>query len=105
MDYTEPWEPVQNQQEQLLLVQELRNELTSQAVLFGHEVQAVARRIDCDKVLFAVHGNNTELRLAVVHLTWSGKKEALPWPKIQLFASQQEFLDKQMIPDATEYNS
>ena len=76
------------------LVAELKRELTSGHVLRGQAVRAVARRVDDDDVLFAV--GDPPSMLAVVHLTWSGRREPkpeFPWtvthPSLDAFLRQQ----------------
>ena len=52
--------------------------------------RAVARRADCDDVLFEITGH--ESLLAVVHLTWSQSPETRPaCPDTTLFASWAEW--------------
>ncbi len=48
-----------------LLVTELKREVSQQHVLFGREAIAVARRGDCDDVLFRLDDGS----YAIVHLT------------------------------------
>lgn len=54
-------------------MQELYKEVSRNHVLYGVKVKELARREDCDDVLFQLlDGSN---RYAVVHLTWTGKEE------------------------------
>jgi hypothetical protein len=71
-----PWVEVVNA---AALEEELRREVAAGHLLFGLPVTAVARRRDCDDVLFKVlDGTN---RYAVVHLTWRGCPGNDPrWP-------------------------
>ncbi len=67
-NWLEPWRPVGGGD--VGLVEELRREVGAGHLLFGRETEALARRIDCDDVLFATSIPSSPL--AVVHLTWSG---------------------------------
>ena len=69
-----PWMALDNSASDL--VGELKKEVTLGHVLFeAREIQAIAKREDCDDVLFGVDN-----LLAVVHLTWSGKEDNPQWP-------------------------
>jgi hypothetical protein len=105
IDFQEPWEAIKGRQEALRLEEEIYKEIASNSVLSNRKICAIARRIDCDDVLIAVPDNKTDIQIAMIHLTWSGKQETAPWPKVLFFTSWQEFVNKQMIPDATEYDS
>ena len=82
MEWLAPWETVANG---AALNAELRAEIVKGHPLHGLQAMAVARRIDCDDVLFCV--DHPSYSLAVVHLTWRTKPETDPrWPHSQLFA-------------------
>lgn len=69
------WLPAGDQAKRLK--EELARELPPGHVLDGVAATAIARRTDCDDVLFALSDD----RFAVVHLTWSGSQETDPtWP-------------------------
>ncbi len=60
--------------------------------LYGVPVKAIAKRRDCDDVLFSVLRHLCEY--VVVHLTWSGKEEPPPdWPKFELYANDDDIED------------
>ena len=60
--------------------------------LYGVPVKAVARRKDCDDVLFRLLRHLCEY--AVVHLTWSKKEESDPkWPRFELFADDDDLVE------------
>jgi hypothetical protein len=68
-----------------------------------HEsVKAIARRQDNDDVLFEL----TDGRVAVVHLTWSASPSSFPdFPWTTLYASIEEFAQKNMIPEHAEWDN
>jgi hypothetical protein len=82
---------------------ELSRELRSGHVLSGLDFEAVGKRGDRDDALFRL--NDGSGRLALVHLTWSGKQEHPPWPSTLLFASVQDWIERGLLPDHTEYVS
>lgn len=67
LEFLPPWEETEAP-----LDDELEKEINEQHPLFGKSAKAIARRVDCDDVLFKFG----EEEYAVVHLIWSGKKEA-----------------------------
>jgi len=59
---------------------ELYKELSPGHILFALKAKAIARRDDCDDVLFEIIDNSK--RYAMVHLTWSGREESNgKWPR------------------------
>ena len=64
--------------------QELYKELGKEHILYDIQVKELARREECDDVLFLLLDGSE--RYAVVHLTWSGKKEKNPlYPLTRLY--------------------
>jgi hypothetical protein len=99
LDWLEPWTPVES--EAANLEAELQRELAPGHPLYGHPAQAIARRIDCDDVLFAAM--SPPGRIAVVHLTWSGQPETDPrWPAVVVFANLDDWVTRGMRPDHEE---
>jgi hypothetical protein len=91
MEWVSPWERLTESGE--ALVNELQKELPHQHILYGVPVMALARRIDCIDVLFAI--DDPSKPLAVVHLTWTGKAETDPlWPTTTLYLSWQDWIKR-----------
>jgi hypothetical protein len=102
IEWLRPWERLKDAGE--ALVAELQKELPAHHVLYGVPVIAVARRIDCDDVLFAA--DDTSKTLAVVHLTWAGKRERDPqWPSTLLYRDWQDWIERCLGPDNREYSA
>lgn len=100
LEWLEPWQHIEGRAE--ALVNELQKELPPQHVLHGVQVVAVARRIDCDDVLFAT--TDPMKPLAVVHLTWTGRTEsALKWPHTTLYESWRDWTERCLFPDHKEH--
>jgi hypothetical protein len=60
--------------------------------LYGVPVKAIARRKDCDDVLFRLLRHLCEY--TVVHLTWSGKEESdTKWPSFALYADDDDLVE------------
>lgn len=82
------------------LISELQREVSRGHVLFGKQgIKAIAKRVDCDDVLFALQNV-----LAVVHLAWSGQEQNPQWPYTTLYGSWTEFLTERMRKDVVEYS-
>lgn len=93
-----PWAEVRDD---LVLAEELTREVPEGHVLFGRALRAVARRIDCDDVLFVGDGV-----VAVVHLTWKRSREIDPrWPTTEVFASLDDFATGRMRRDHESYDA
>lgn len=98
IEFLMPW--VQIKDLNGYLEEELKRELHEQHILFGKTVKEIARRQDCDDVLFKL--DNEEY--AVVHLTFSGKKEnSKDYPDTQIFKHWTEVYEKVIIEDSKEY--
>jgi hypothetical protein len=90
-EWLEPWYLLADEGQRSLLEKELKTELAEGHPLAGLSVKVVARRDDRDDVLVTLdEGENG--RIAEVHLTWSGKREADPrWPRTVMFKSMEEW--------------
>jgi hypothetical protein len=73
---------------------ELHRELAPGHILYGMPVSAVARRQDCDDVLFALDDGSG--RVAVVHLTWSRETNP-PFPVTDFFDSFSEWSESMRV--------
>jgi hypothetical protein len=82
---------------------ELHDEVSESHVLFGIKTRSVARRQDCDDVLFELLDGSG--RFAVVHLTYARHPELGPrWPETVVYGDWTEFLTV-MNADAAEWNT
>ena len=97
IDFLEPWVALTDAQRSRF-EEELRRELTPGHVLAGAAFRAIARRQDCDDVLFELVGDG----VAVVHLTWSRETDAR-WPRTERFASLAEWAERRMKPDHEDF--
>ena len=105
MEWLVPWYSVADDPAQVAgMEQELRRELSAGHPLFGLSVRTLARRQDCDDVLFAVEDGTG--RVAVVHLTWTHSlPERPPWPGTAVFPSLAEWAADGMRTHAEEFAS
>lgn len=89
MEWIDPWSAIEDGG--ISLVVELKRELSPQHVLFGRDAVAIARRSDCDDVLFKMEDGS----FAVVHLTWSGKQDQYPnFPWTTIHKTMEDFVKK-----------
>ena len=64
--------------------------------------QALARRADCDDVLFITE--DEPMLVAVVHLTYSGIREVdTRWPSVRLYETLEEWATVGMVRDHEEF--
>jgi hypothetical protein len=96
MEFLEPWFEDRDPE----LAKELHKETCSGHVLHRVPVSAVARRQDCDLVLFSIDDGSG--RMVVVHLTYS--RETSPdWPTVRVFANWHSWLES-MKSDHIEFS-
>jgi hypothetical protein len=91
-----PWRETRGQQR---IVDELRSEVGRAHPLFGLDVAVVGHHGDTDDYLFELATGPDAL--AVVRLTWSGKREKDPnSPKTEFFSSWSDWVQRRLLPDA-----
>ncbi|MCG7551168.1 hypothetical protein [Pseudoalteromonas sp. Of7M-16] len=97
--YSEPWNDIEDycSSHKLALLTEIVAELSIGHVLYGKNIEILAKREDRDDVLV-----NSEGKYFIVHLTWSNSKEALPYPKTELYDSV-ELLRKKLKKDTYDF--
>lgn len=94
MNLQHSWKEVDDQSRSHLEA-ELRSELGPDHALWNVAFSILARRVDCDDV--ALEFQDRSNRIAVVHLTWRGAREASnKWQRTVFFASREDF-DRQQI--------
>jgi hypothetical protein len=90
VQFREPWVPIEESKGKPF-VEELQREMSPEHPLFGQRVEAVGRRRDNDDVLFRFGASLEDC--AIVHLTWTGKRETSGlWPSTKIFDSVEKFL-------------
>ncbi len=92
MNWLAPW----YESSDASLVAELEREVCVGHPLWRLSVRLLARRQDCDDVLFEVEDRSG--RVAVVHLTFSVEKDPR-WPITEIFQSLEEFVARRMAPE------
>ncbi len=98
-----PWEPI-DPVDSGRFEDEYAVEIGKAHPLYGVPVKAVARRIDCDDVLFELLRHLCEY--AVVHLTWSGREESDPrWPSCDIYADEADLMEHCIRPTHQEYEA
>ena len=98
----EPWELIDSSLGDGIK-DELLKEINGDHPLHKVNCEPVAKRIDNDDVLFRINPHLCEY--AVVHLTWSGKKEVdSKWPHVDFFADTDDLYKERLKPDYEEYN-
>lgn len=98
--WLDPWEPVTGSGDPF--VRELRRELSEGHALHGVPLVAVARRMECDEVLFAT--SDVDMPLAVVHLTWRSQAESDPrWPHTATYEGWRDWIERCLLPEHRDY--
>lgn len=99
IEWLNPWHPVEREDVRRALFDELRREAGPAHPLRGLAAIAVGRRQDNDDVLFSL----VDGRMAVVHLTWTGKEDASPHPWMNLYPTTEAFVRDRMLPDHAKW--
>ena len=97
--WLEPWYPLQSNEE--YFDEELCREISEVHPLYKIKTKAIARREDCDDVLFELE--NYVNKYAVVHLTWSRKMENSDFPSTTFYKNFKEWIETCMLEDNREY--
>jgi len=94
--YSEPWSNIEDYSPAHVaaLLTEMVTELPVGHELYGKSFKILAKREDRDDVLVA-YGN----KFYIVHVTWSNKKEVLPYPETKPYDSL-EALQEQLAKDS-----
>lgn len=95
-----PWERIEISTAEGL-EKELKLEMNNGHLLFGEKVRAIAKRIDCDDVLFELVEQG---KFAVVHLTWTMKKEdSAAFPYTEIFENWTDLHQNRIVRDNLDY--
>jgi hypothetical protein len=90
MTWLEPWYSILDNADQIAgMERQLHAEVPAGHALHSLPVRALARRQDCDDVLFGIEDGTG--RVAVVHLTWSSGLQPPDYPRTTIFLSLDEW--------------
>jgi hypothetical protein len=70
---------------------------------FLRQMRTLARRQDCDDVLFAVEDGSGQV--VIVHLTWARHPEPAPWPIAAMCPSLAVWAAEGMRADAEDFGT
>ena len=84
-----PWQPPHSPSG---IEAELHKEVGAEHPLYRRQATALAVAQDRDDVLFLIEGPISP-RYAVVHLTWSQRREPHPWPETRFFDTSDQWID------------
>lgn len=83
------------------LTKQLRKEISFTHVLFFRKTKTIARREDCDDVLFELRNH----KFAVVHLTWQQFPHTdRKWPQATIYKNWQDVYEKCILIDNADHN-
>jgi len=97
MTFLEPWFEVTSPDN---APDELKRETSPGHPLHGVSVRTIARRQDCDDVLFKLLDGSG--RYAVVHLSFQKEKDP-QWPECHLFTGVEDWIENGMKPDHEDW--
>jgi hypothetical protein len=99
-EWLEPWYEINKNAS--YFENQLYKETGQGHILFGKKVMAIGRREDRDDILFEI--DDSDNKVAVVHLTYSKNKETNPsFPRTRIYDDIEEWVKKCMEYDHTEY--
>jgi len=102
MDFKIPWLSISeygSDNAAAMTVEALR-EIGTGHPLAGKKLTTLARRQDRDDVLFMLDDGP---EVAVVHLTWSSRREPRGFPRANLYSDLSEFVNSRMEADRIEF--
>lgn len=100
--FAEPWLDMtcEPRKVKMGLLIELKREVHRAHPLYKLDATVIGQRQDNDDILIELEDG----LMAVVHLTWSGKKEYGPWPATQVYSSRENFIENRLLPDIADFN-
>lgn len=104
MEWLEPWWFPENRAEEFneTFTKQLEREVPPGHCMYGLPVRLIARGSGDDSLFAILDGSG---RVADVHLTWSKRRERLPWPVTSIFQSLEDWIEKVMLPEHKEWTS
>ena len=100
IEWLEPWDSLCT--EPSSFEEELYKEIGEGHILYGKNVSAMGRRYDKDDFLFLI--DDSDFSFAVVHLTFSRKRENNPnFPTTKVFKNLDDWTENCMMPDHEEF--
>lgn len=97
LPFAEPWLDMADASQELKngLLTELKKEVHRKHPLYRLKAEVIGQRQDNDDVLIKLEDG----RIAVVHLTWAGKREHGPWPITDIYEDRKDFIENRLLPD------
>ncbi len=101
LKFLEPYSGVMEMEEKnsQAFIDELELELHDNHVLKNEVVQLIARKTNNDDIILELE----DKRIAVVHLTWTSKKELKGYPKTRIYKDKIYFWNKEMKQDISNF--
>ena len=100
IEWLEPWDSLCSDGGSF--EEELYKELGKNHILYSKKVSAIGRRYDRDEYLFQV--SDPDFKIAVVHLTFSGKKENdNNFPRTKIYKDINDWISNCMMIDHYEF--
>jgi hypothetical protein len=102
LEYLDPWWATDGQDEAFhaQFLKQLTTEVGPGHPMYGVPAKLIARGNGDDCLFKLLDGTE---RVAIVHLTWSGRRETLPWPQTQVFKDLDQWRDEWMVPEHEEW--
>jgi hypothetical protein len=101
LSYSAPWWPTIDMDDLgVFLMEELKKEISHDHPLYELVDDVIAKRQDNEDILVSLENG----RLAVVHLTWSGKLESKDYPGAVVYSSEIDFWKRALKNDIIEFN-
>lgn len=99
--YLEPYWDAMEMEDKMIqaLMNELKLELPDNHPLRNMNTELMARKTNNDDIVLKLENGN----IAVVHLTWKGKKEIVGYPITRIYKDKIDFWDKEMKQDIIEF--
>ena len=101
LNYLEPyWDAIEMDEKNIQsLIKEFKLELPENHILYNKSIDLIARKTHNDDIILELEDG----KIAIVHLTWSSKKEKNGFPKTRLYKDKIDFWNREMKQEILEF--
>jgi hypothetical protein len=100
IEWLAPWRPIDDPDLARVFEEELARELASNHLLANLALRAIGQHSMRDEFLFRLDDGTN--RVALVRLTWTGRREKPPWPESRIYENEADWMANGMHPDHDE---
>lgn len=100
IEWLEPWRPIDDPDLAQVFEEELAREIAPEHPLANLPLRAIGQHTMTSEFLFRIDDGSD--RVALVRLTWTGRREKPPWPESRFYENEADWMTNGMRPDHDE---